>query len=82
MASNEKGLPLFAAHSLRHYVATHFNDPRRAQLVLGHMNIRTTEIYLHELGVDRGVADIFEAITNQITNEDENNKEKGVTVLQ
>ena len=75
-------VPLFTAHSLRHYVATHFNDPRRAQLVLGHMNIRTTEIYLHELGVDRGVADIFETITNQITNEDENCEEKGVTVLQ
>ena len=75
-------IPLFTAHSLRHYVATHFNDPRRAQLVLGHMNIRTTEIYLHDLGVDRGVADIFESITNHITNDANLNTEKGVTVLQ
>lgn len=47
------GIPFFAAHSLRHFMATHLKDPRRAQKVLGHMNIRTTEIYLHDLGVDR-----------------------------
>mgnify|MGYP007018417110 CR=1 FL=1 len=37
--------------------------------VLGHMNIRTTEIYLHDLGVDREAAGIFEDITHGITHE-------------
>jgi len=59
----------FGAHSLRHFLATGFNDPYRAQKVLGHQNLKTTEIYLHELGVDRGAAGIFEAITNGVTNE-------------
>jgi integrase len=63
------GVPLSTAHSLRHYVATHFNDPRRAQKILGHMNLRTTEIYLHDLGVDRGAAEIFESHTHEITHE-------------
>ena len=40
------------------------------------------EIYLHELEVDRGVADIFETITHEITHGTENAKENGVTVLQ
>ncbi|WP_302785420.1 tyrosine-type recombinase/integrase, partial [Bilophila wadsworthia] len=63
------GIPFFAAHSLRHFMATHLKDPRRAQKVLGHMNIRTTEIYLHDLGVDREAAGIFEDITHGITHE-------------
>lgn len=75
-------VPLFTAHCLRHFVATHFNDPHRAQKILGHMNLRTTEIYLHDLGVDRGAAEIFEAITNRITNSAEIANEKRVTVLQ
>ena len=75
-------IPMFTAHSLRHFVATHFKDPRRAQVVLGHMNIRTTEIYLHDLGVDMGVGDIFDAITNKITNRPHEEKEKGPTVYQ
>ena len=63
------GVAHFSAHSLRHFMATHFDDPRRAQKVLGHMNIRTTEIYLHDLGVDREAAGIFEDITHGITHE-------------
>lgn len=43
-------------------MATHFDDPHWAQKVLGHKNLRTTEIYLHELGVDRKAADVFESI--------------------
>lgn len=61
-------IPHFGAHSLRHFLATGFHDPYRAQKVLGHQNLRTTEIYLHDLGVDRGAAEVFENITNQITN--------------
>ena len=63
------GIQHFGAHSLRHFVATSINDPYRAQKVLGHQNLRTTEIYLHDLEVDRGAADVFKNITNEITNE-------------
>ena len=68
------GIPFFAAHSLRH-----FKDPRRAQKVLGHMNIRTTEIYLHDLGVDREAAGIFEDITHKITHSENECTKKGLT---
>ncbi len=63
------GVPHFGAHSLRHFIATGFHDPYRAQKVLGHQNLKTTEIYLHDLGVDREAATIFEDITNRITDE-------------
>lgn len=63
------GVAHFSAHSLRHFMATHFDDPHRAQKVLGHKNLRTTEIYLHDLGVDREAAGIFEDITHGITQE-------------
>ena len=76
------GVAQFGAHCLRHYLATHFDDPHRAQKILGHMNLRTTEIYLHDLGVDRGAADVFESITHKITHSNDNDKEKGPTVLQ
>lgn len=72
----------FTAHSLRHFIATHFNDPHRAQKILGHMNLKTTEIYLHELGVDREAADIFEAITHKITHSPKQDTKKGSTFLQ
>lgn len=72
----------FGAHSLRHFLATGFNDPYRAQKVLGHQNLKTTEIYLHDLGVDREAADVFEAITNQITNCESSTNEKRAHLLQ
>lgn len=75
-------VPLFTAHSLRHFIATHFDDPRRAQKILGHSNLKTTEIYLHDLGVDIGAAAIFESITNRITNESAEPKDEGPTVFQ
>ena len=62
------GVRHFGAHSLRHFMATGFHDPYKAQKVLGHQNLKTTEIYLHDLGVDREAASIFENITNRITN--------------
>jgi hypothetical protein len=52
------------------------------QKVLGHMSIRTTEIYLHELGVDRGTAAIFESITHKITHDDDSKNENVNAVLQ
>lgn len=61
------GIMHFGAHSLRHFVATSIHDPYRAQKLLGHQNLRTTEIYLHDLDVDRGAAEIVENITHEIT---------------
>jgi integrase len=75
-------VPLFTAHCLRHFVATPFNDPRRAQKILGHENLKTTEIYLHDLGVDMGAADIFESITHEITHSENYEPEKKSAVLQ
>lgn len=60
------GIAHFGAHSLRHFVATSFHDPYKAQKILGHQNLRTTEIYLHNLGVDREAAQIFENITERL----------------
>ena len=79
----EKGeVPLFTAHCLRHFMATHFNDPRRAQKILGHANLKTTELYLHDLGVDIGAAAIFEAVTHEITHKNDFDEKEGHTVLQ
>jgi hypothetical protein len=33
------------------------------------MNLKTTEIYLHDIGVDRTAAKIFESITHEITHQ-------------
>ena len=76
------GVAPFSAHSLRHFMATHFDDPHRAQKVLGHKNLRTSEIYLHDLGVDRKAAGIFESITNEITNGKSSTNEKRAYLLQ
>ena len=46
------------------------------------VTLRTTEIYLHELGVDRKAADVFESITNEITNGKSSTNEKRAYFLQ
>ena len=75
-------IPLFTAHGLRQYTATHFKYPRRAQKILGYMNMRTTELYLHDLGVDVKSVSVFEAITHEITYEDNSAKKEGPTAMQ
>lgn len=55
----------FTAHCIRHFVATRLKDSRQAtpfqiQAFLGHQNLATTERYLHELDIDRGVANILD----------------------
>lgn len=57
--------PPFTAHSVRHYFATLLKDsgvitPFQIQAALRHKNLSTTEKYLHELSVDRGVAALLD----------------------
>lgn len=40
------------------------------------MNLKTTEIYLHELGVNREAADIFDAITHKTTHSQKSDTKK------
>ncbi|BDQ36362.1 hypothetical protein SYK_07220 [Pseudodesulfovibrio nedwellii] len=59
----------FTAHAIRHHVASRFADSRKAthrqiQQFLGHMNIKTTETYLHELQVDHDILDAFDSKTD------------------
>ena len=59
------GVKRFTAHCVRHFVATRLKDSRQAtpfqiQNFLGHQNLSTTERYLHELDVDRGVSAILD----------------------
>lgn len=67
------GVQRFTAHCVRHFVATRLKDSRQAtpfqiQAFLGHQNLSTTERYLHELDVDRGVADIMDDSESPISN--------------
>lgn len=62
---HKAGVKYFSSHAVRHHVATVLKDSHKAtpfqiQRFLGHMNLRTTERYLHELDVDRGIAEILE----------------------
>lgn len=62
----------FTAHCIRHYIATALTDAdkvdvRSAQKLLGHMNIRTTQIYLHDLAVDRSTATTIQGIADAIS---------------
>lgn len=64
----------FTAHCIRHYIATALTDAdkvdvRSAQKLLGHMNIRTTQIYLHDLAVDRRTATTIQGIADAISNQ-------------
>lgn len=67
------GVQRFTAHCVRHFVATRLKDSRQAtpfqiQAFLGHQNLSTTERYLHELDVDRGVVGILDDSENPISN--------------
>jgi integrase len=67
------GVKRFTAHCIRHFVATKLKDSRQAspfqiQSFLGHQNLSTTERYLHELDVDRGVVGILDDSENPISN--------------
>lgn len=66
------GVEYFTAHGIRHHVATRLKDSRKATIFqvkefLGHMNLSTTERYLHELDVDRDVAEILNDALSQPT---------------
>ena len=55
----------FTIHCMRHFVAARLKNSKQAtafqiQNFLGHQNLSTTEKYLHELDVDRGVAALLE----------------------
>ena len=57
--------PPFTAHAVRHYFATLLKDsgvitPFQIQAALRHKNLSTTEKYLHELSIDRGVATLLD----------------------
>ena len=62
--------PHFTAHALRHWFATMLKDSRRAnpfqiQNALRHKNLSTTEKYLHELTIDRSIADILDGKSDE-----------------
>lgn len=62
--------PPFTAHGVRHWFATMLKDSGRAnpfqiQSALRHKNLSTTEKYLHELSIDRSVADILDARSHE-----------------
>lgn len=67
------GVKRFTAHCMRHFVATRLKDSKQAtsfqiQNFLGHQNLSTTEKYLHELDVDRVVAELLEDTESTIPN--------------
>ena len=61
--------PPFTAHAVRHYFATRLKDsgvitPFQIQGALRHKNLSTTETYLHDLSIDRGVAALLDGEGN------------------
>lgn len=61
--------PHFTAHAMRHYFATLLKDSGvitsfQIQAALRHKNLSTTEKYLHELSIDRGVAALLDGDGN------------------
>ena len=61
--------PAFTAHAVRHYFATLLKDsgvitPFQIQAALRHKNLSTTEKYLHDLSIDRGVAALLDGSHN------------------
>jgi len=85
------GVRRFTFHCIRHFVATRLKDSRQAtpfqiQAFLGHKNLSTTERYLHDLDVDRGVATLLEnpirdKIEPQIEPQADGPKERGLSVF-
>lgn len=76
----------FTAHALRHYMATALQeskyDLRSIQILLGHQNLKTTQIYLHELAVDQAVAGQVESISEKISNSIANKIANGPDIRQ
>ncbi|MDL2267675.1 tyrosine-type recombinase/integrase [Desulfovibrio sp. OttesenSCG-928-G15] len=77
------GVERFTAHCIRHHVATRLKDSRKATAFqikefLGHMNLTTTEKYLHELDVDRDVISLLdddpESVISTKSNQKSNRK--------
>jgi integrase len=70
------GVKPFTAHCVRHFIASAMADSRKAtsrqiQQFLGHMNLRTTEIYLHELRTDVDILGAFPDEPVQERNQEE-----------
>lgn len=73
------GVPRFTAHSIRHHVATRLKDSRKATAFqikefLGHMNLSTTEKYLHELDVDRDIGTLLDDDPETVISSESNRK--------
>ena len=72
--------PHFGFHTLRHLMASLLADnpkiaTRSIQKLLGHTNIRTTEIYLHS--VENAVAEATESLNGLFNLDQENNRKNG-----
>ncbi|CCH48128.1 hypothetical protein [Pseudodesulfovibrio piezophilus] len=76
------GIKPFTARSLRHHVAsrrayTKKFTTRQLKNLLHHKTEKTTEIYLHELGVDKSLAQKLDTHSNESTHDGMHKASKG-----